>query len=456
MRWPALTVFFVENEARSTELKLKIAEEKLAASSNTLQRLQAQDISFTYGYFSSQWERQRECQLVAMEEGGVQGRLEKNLIALLDMEEEVKEAQKGRANRNEEEMEKFMSLPASIVAMDNAIVDIAEELGSPEFRDLQRATDKKKKALIRVRLAKMKLYEAKGGIVEAQKKWDKEGQGTKAQQGMKTLMNKKQLLFRRKWTSYQYQVTAYNNTQPFSNMPCPTQEETRRLPFEDVFWNMGAFSHPTELWAVDAGTIEGIQAFLLHRSCSEELRRIGRETQQMVLHALKTEEKLDGLLALCNTDYNYEDGGRQIIELVQPGQRISKDTWEVSVAVLREVHDNLRQKHCRTWMTWNTSVGQLLQKTYQHTTSTAEQIDSLIRRWDDLLFRSKSIWECIVNAENIEATALDELEIFEKDMLHAEGDIGQLGQLVDNMYIIDENDEEDEDLGDSGMNAMMD
>jgi hypothetical protein len=37
-------------------------------------------------------------------------------------------------------MERFMSLPASIVAMEKAIFDIAEELGSPEFRDLQRAT----------------------------------------------------------------------------------------------------------------------------------------------------------------------------------------------------------------------------------------------------------------------------------------------------------------------------
>lgn len=64
---------------------------------------------------------------------------------------------------------------------------------------------------------------------------------------------------------------------------------------------MGALSHPTEKWAIDPGTIEGIQAFLLHRACSEELRRIGRETQQMVHEALKTEEKLDGLLALCRS-----------------------------------------------------------------------------------------------------------------------------------------------------------
>lgn len=91
--WQFIFWIFFEHAARSTEVKLKTAEAKLAASSNTLQRLQAKDISFTYGYFSSQWERQRECQLAAMEEGGVQERLEKHLIALLDVEEEVKEAQ---------------------------------------------------------------------------------------------------------------------------------------------------------------------------------------------------------------------------------------------------------------------------------------------------------------------------------------------------------------------------
>jgi hypothetical protein len=36
---------------------------------------------------------------------------------------------------------------------------------------------RKAQALIRVRLAKMRLYEAKVGIAEAQKRWDKDGQG---------------------------------------------------------------------------------------------------------------------------------------------------------------------------------------------------------------------------------------------------------------------------------------
>lgn len=169
----------------------------------------------------------------------------------------------------------------------------------------------------------MRLYEAKVGIVEAQKKWDKEGQGklitfcitlqcifilefsltvgTKAQKGLKILMNKKQLMFKKKWTSYEDQVSQYNGIRPVSRMVCPSLDEAKKLPFEDIFWNVGALAHPKEKWAVDPGTIEGIQAFLQHRSCTEELRRIGRETQQMVLEALKTEGKLDGLLALCSS-----------------------------------------------------------------------------------------------------------------------------------------------------------
>ncbi|EGG04311.1 uncharacterized protein MELLADRAFT_89516 [Melampsora larici-populina 98AG31] len=84
---------------------------------------------------------------------------------------------KRRGNRTEAEMDKFLTLPSSIVALEKAVADITLELGTPEFNRLREATGAKAEALIRVRLAKMKLYEAKVGIVEAQKKWDKGGQG---------------------------------------------------------------------------------------------------------------------------------------------------------------------------------------------------------------------------------------------------------------------------------------
>jgi hypothetical protein len=84
-------------------------------------------------------------------------------------------------------------------------------------------------------------------------------------------------------------------------MSCPSLDEAKRPPFKDNFWNLGVLTHPTERWAADPGSIEGIQAFLQQRSCREELRRIGREAQQMVLQALNMESKLDGLLALSSS-----------------------------------------------------------------------------------------------------------------------------------------------------------
>lgn len=125
--------------------------------------------------------------------------------------------------------------------------------------------------------------------------------GTKVQQNLKDLMKKKQMLFKRKWESYRSQVTKYNDISPLSDLPCPTLDNAKGLPCEDIFWNVGALSHPMERWAVDQGTIEGIQSYLKHRSSSEELRRIGREIRQMVLAAFVTQQKLDDVGVKCSS-----------------------------------------------------------------------------------------------------------------------------------------------------------
>ncbi|EGF99574.1 uncharacterized protein MELLADRAFT_94273 [Melampsora larici-populina 98AG31] len=167
--------------------KVKIAEDRLEVASKTLQRLQARDESYTLEYFSSQWERQKRCQITAMADDAAetQERMEQCLLELLELQEEVKHAheelnrlrRKRRRNRTDEDIAATLTLPASIVALETAILDVTEELGSEEFRRLHQATSPKALALIGVRLAKMKLYEAKVGIVEAQKKWDKEVEG---------------------------------------------------------------------------------------------------------------------------------------------------------------------------------------------------------------------------------------------------------------------------------------
>ncbi|EGG08492.1 uncharacterized protein MELLADRAFT_84666 [Melampsora larici-populina 98AG31] len=386
-------------------VKLKTAEQRLDSASATLEKLETRDESYTWVSFSDQWDRQRELQLAAMADGNAQQELEDWLVELLDLEEEVKDAheelrrlrRKRQRNWTDEEVESSLTLPASIVELEKSIADVTEELGSPEFRRLCASTGKKAEALIRVRLAKMKLHEAKVGIVEAQKKWDKYAEGN-------------------------YLLA-------------------KILPFEDNFWNVGALRHPTEKWAVDVGTIEGIQAFLQQRSCREELRRIGREAQQMVHQALNMELKFDGLLALCSGDYDPDGGGKELIELLQSGQRISKDVWEVNLELLRALHNNLCQKYYGTWMTWDANIVELIKRTYHHTLATEQEIDTLILRWKSLVGRGVSILEDIINAKHIEATDLDELEVFEKNMLHGEDKDGvgvELGGMVDQLFIHDD------------------
>jgi hypothetical protein len=123
---------------------------------------------------------------------------------------------------------------------------------------------------------------------------------------------------------------------------------------------------------------------------------------------------------------------------VQPGQRIAKDVWDVNVQVLESLHEHLRQKHCRTWMNWNSKIVELLRRTYGYTRMTAEEVGSLIQRWEGLVARGKSTWERIVNAESLESTALDELEILEQDMLHGEDDAEELNHQMNQLYILDE------------------
>ncbi|KAH9813697.1 hypothetical protein DFH28DRAFT_1128352 [Melampsora americana] len=266
------------NAVRASWIKVKEYERLLDNAKTTLDKLGTEKSIYTRDYFAAQWERQKTCQLEAISSLNFK-KLEEKLAELLEQEEKLNEAhaelkrlqRKQRRHRTEADVVDITTLPGSIVAMETAAQKAREELGDPEFQQIRENTTLKGRALIRVRLAKMKLYEAKVGIVEAQKQWDQCGLGTSVQQSFKAMMTKKQLTFRRKWTTYNTQAMKYNDIRPFSNLPCPTLEEAKALPFEDPFWNVGALSHPEEMWANDPGTKDGIQAYLLHRSCMEEL-----------------------------------------------------------------------------------------------------------------------------------------------------------------------------------------
>lgn len=65
------------------------------------------------------------------------------------------------------------------------------------------------------------------------------------------------------------------------------------MPVTDPFWDVGALNHPDEPWANDTSTKEGIRAYLVKRSSTEELRRIGREVRQAIHWALDYQARVD-------------------------------------------------------------------------------------------------------------------------------------------------------------------
>lgn len=173
--------------------------------------------------------------------------------------------------------------------------------------------------LIRIRVAKAQLYEAKVGVVVLQKKWSQAGlgtflspqllyrisadeivAGTSIQQRMKQLMTTRERAFRNKYKTYNDQVETFNNRYRRQRITsCPPLEELKRIDFEDAFWNDGFLTHPNEPWAVDPTTQEGIQAWLTVQRCNEELPRLAREARQLLRSTLWTKTKLDELARLA-------------------------------------------------------------------------------------------------------------------------------------------------------------
>lgn len=79
------------SSARSTSRKLREVERLVEEAGQTLCKLQAEG-DYSVDYFSNQWERQKQCQLAAMANDS-QRSLEEELVNLLDLEEQLEDAQ---------------------------------------------------------------------------------------------------------------------------------------------------------------------------------------------------------------------------------------------------------------------------------------------------------------------------------------------------------------------------
>lgn len=111
------------------------------------------------------------------------------------------------------------------------------------------------------------------------------------------MRNKKKKLLKKKYNTYHRNVSKYNeNRRRNSRIPDPSFEEVEEMPVTDEFWDLGALTHPAEDWATNKHTKAGIQAFLLKRAAVEELRRISRETRQLIEWALAYQLKIDNVV----------------------------------------------------------------------------------------------------------------------------------------------------------------
>ncbi|EGG02902.1 uncharacterized protein MELLADRAFT_90501 [Melampsora larici-populina 98AG31] len=213
----------------------------------------------------------------------------------MDFEEDLRESQakltqirqRRRGERTEADLNNLASLPGLIIYLEEEIEEVVIDLGSERFRNLPEASDDKGKSLIRIRVAKQNLYEAKVGVIEHKRRWDERGQGTKIQDRMKTIMTNKQALLKKKWQTYHDMTIKFNETYPSPNpLELKSFDDVKGLDISDDFWNFGELQHPQERWAVDQPTQVGIRAFLAIRSCDEELRRIAKEVTSLVRKSL--------------------------------------------------------------------------------------------------------------------------------------------------------------------------
>ncbi|KAH9824278.1 hypothetical protein DFH28DRAFT_1078013 [Melampsora americana] len=154
--------------AKSASRKLNIAEKRLSEARGVLDELKS-TAGLAIEYFAEQWERQKKCQSELMADDSFQN-LQSRLGRLIDLEEEFKEAQR---TLSEEEHATLRALPSTLVSLEDSITELAMDLGGDEFRDMPEVKDPQAQMRLRICVSKEKLYEAKVGKVEWQKKWDK-------------------------------------------------------------------------------------------------------------------------------------------------------------------------------------------------------------------------------------------------------------------------------------------
>ncbi|KAH9816158.1 hypothetical protein DFH28DRAFT_1160735 [Melampsora americana] len=206
----------LNSAAISSRNRLTISEQLRVISLRKISVLEAQGKG--HQYLAEQWNRQRHCQLEAMSDDN-HALLKRELETLLDLEERLINAHKelkllqakNHRSRTDAEQESLRRLPDTLVLFEEQIELSMRRLGSGEFHEEIGITDAQGRGLIRIQLAKIKLLEAKAGIVEVQNEWDQRGLGCRKHERYRILMKGKQDQFKRKYETFQTQINNYKD-----------------------------------------------------------------------------------------------------------------------------------------------------------------------------------------------------------------------------------------------------
>ncbi|KAH9816122.1 hypothetical protein DFH28DRAFT_927475 [Melampsora americana] len=346
--------------------RLTKATRQLEETKFELRRL-AQKRGWNLLYFQHQWARKRNAQLEVISKK--HKKYLDELAELLDLEERLVDAEHRRKKR------KFLATPLSLVHLEEAIARLTQKIGSPEFCGLDRPGDAKAQGLVKILLAKTKVYEAKVGVIEHRRR-SGEKRGANIQQYLIRLRTAKNAELRKKLATYLRHAEQYNNQfHPDPSIPNPTLQELEQMEFGDPFLDCGSLTHPQEAWAVDSDTQEGVQLYLTNARCKEELRRLTKEARQMVHWAIQYQGRLDTL-------------AKKIHE-----QKLA--SWATSIDMMKALHHALLYQATKLWRYWNPQIQSLLSLTgrpegYEQS-PVADQL--LFSKWQELMSGSIASWE---------------------------------------------------------------
>ncbi|KAH9472605.1 hypothetical protein Pst134EA_003212 [Puccinia striiformis f. sp. tritici] len=382
-------------------------------------------IEFEFGHnidnLKGQWDRQRAIQLSVMETATEKEMLDQ-IEELVELEDKLQEAnrelhelrQTRRRRRTTVQSSRLEQIPETLTVIEAEIGSLVAELGSENFRNLPGASNAQSKALIKLKVSKSKLYEAKVGVAEMQQKWDTGGSGTRVQARYKKQMNEKVRLLKNKWLAYDHRAQNYNSEfTPQTALETPTLEEVKSFGMEDAFWNMGPVSHPNEPWAIDSNIQKGISAYLTLIHCQDELNRISREARQAVKWALQRDKKMEDIYTALNSETQ-----TRMVDI--------SSNHHFSKSVLQSIFQNSAKRHCRLWMSWNQKCRELLSWSDKYVINQPDENSTLLEHWDSLIVKSQDMWEKLVKGQSVimefgDQADHEEEEILDQEVLEHQG-----------------------------------